>query len=270
MNEATDRPAPNRVHGLRQRARLYRERYGRIEALEPLDRLDHSLATRVARIEQLRRMADEIDAEIKAFELEIAGIERGIEAMLGTVLPEIAARFDEAWSPTPITGYRLWAMREGKFHGVRTHWPSSRMSAECETTGNGDDIPHSDGRCGRLGCGIYAAKQASSLLEEFAPALNSSFAAGLVGLEGKVVEHERGYRGANATVLALAAIDDMHAELTADPDRIEALFDGAPIRPGTTRLPDRRSLFEAIVSYLSTEEKERNPWTSVNRNGSSK
>lgn len=261
MGERIDRDVGSRVGELRQAARTYQDRYGEIEDLLPLDRLDQALAGRLARLEQLRQVAREVNAEIRAYETEITGIERGIEAMLGDVLPRIARRFDEAWSPTPVLGYRIWAMSDDGLYGVRTRWDKPRLSATCQTTDDTNEVPHSDGRCGRLGCGIYAAKSPDALLEEFAPALKSAFAAGLIALEGKVVEHEHGYRGAEATVLAIAAVENMQAEMTADPERLERLFAGdAPVTAGLAH-PDRPSLFSAIVEFLKNEERKDDPWT---------
>lgn len=250
-----------RVGKLRGKINRYRDRYGDLEEFKPLERLDHAIAVRRARLDQLRKMAAEINSEIKAVETEVAGIERGVEALIGEVLPGIEGRYAEAWSPTPVLGYRIWAWNNGELHGVRTHWTEPRLTATCGTTHDGMEVPHSDGRCGRLGCGIYAAKKAGLLLSEFAPALRSSFAVGLIGLEGKVVEHERGYRGAAATVVALVAVDRMKAEFTTDPQRLDLLFGGAPIEESSRTLPDRPSLFEAIVEYLNEQEREHNPWT---------
>jgi hypothetical protein len=43
-----------RVQQLRPQARDYRDRYGNLEDLVPLDRLDHAIGTRLARIKHLR------------------------------------------------------------------------------------------------------------------------------------------------------------------------------------------------------------------------
>jgi hypothetical protein len=250
-----------RVGQLRGRALRYRDRYGELDDLEPLERLDRAISRRVARIDQLQRIADEVTTEIRGLEDEITGIERGIEALLGSVLPLIKDRFAEAWSPTPVLGYRLWAARKDGMYGVRQKWTMPGMTAECHTTGHGEEVPHSDGRCGRLGCGIYAAKSLRRLLEEFSPALGSSFAAGLVGLRGKVIEHEHGYRAAEASVVAIVAVDSMRAEFTADPIRLEALFTGTKIVESAQRLSDRPALFSAVVEYLTEEERKQDPWT---------
>ncbi len=259
MSDADD--LTTRVGILRGVVNSYRDRYGDLDELEPLERLDHAVAARRARLRQLHKMADEIDAEIKTVATEVTGIEKGIEALLGELLPRIERQFDEAWSPTPVLGFRLWALSNNAFHGVRTQWETPELAASCKTTRIRAEIPHSDGRCGRLGCGIYAAKSVHKLLEEFAPALSSSFAVGLVGLSGKVVEHEHGYRGAGASVVAVVAVDSMRTECTADPDRLRALFAGSGVAQDARVLPDRPSLFETIVRYLTDQERSQNPWT---------
>ena len=259
MTDADD--LTTRVGRLRGRVNRYKDRYGDLAELEPLERLDNAISARRARLIHLRRMATELDREIAAVESEVAGIERGIEALLGEVLPRIERQFDEAWSPTPVLGYRIWAWGGGEMHGVRSRWTTPTLRATCETTASGNEVPHTDGRCGRLGCGIYAAKQSQRLLTEFAPALGSSFAVGLIGLSGKVVEHEHGYRGASAEVLALVAVDRMRAEFTADPERLARLFDGAPMDPAPEPMRDRAVLFEAVVGYLEEQERMQSPWT---------
>ena len=251
----------SRVRSLRRRAHAYRDRYGDLQVLAPLDRLDHAIATRLARVEHLQRIADEVLSDIKGLELEIRGIELSVEAFLGEVLPDIARRFNEGWSPTPVLGFRLWAAGESGIRGVREHWNEPKLSAACTESSDTSEIPHTDGRCGRLGCGVYAAKDAARLLSEFSPALRSSFVVGMVGLAGKVVEHEHGYRGAEAHVIAAAAVANMSAALISDPADISNLF----ATGRSTQLPlefqDRAALFSAIVDFLAEQEKAQNPWT---------
>lgn len=259
MSEAED--LTTTVGRLRGEINTYRDRYGDLDEFKPLERLDHAIVARRARLRQLQKMAAEIDAEIRTVQTEVAGIERGVAALLGELLPRIEHRYAEAWSPTPVLGFRIWALNEGELHGVRVRWEAPSLTATCEASRADPEIPHSDGRCGRLGCGIYAAKSARRLLDEFAPALRSAFAVGLVGLSGKVVEHEHGYRGAEATVLALVVVENMRAEFTADPARLAALFDGGGMEDHPRALPDLRSLHTAIVEYLTEQERIQNPWT---------
>jgi len=250
-----------RVQRLRREANNYRDRYGDLDDLEPLDRIDRAIASRVARIKQLRQIADEVNAEIRGFELEIEGIEKGAEALLGDLLSRIARRFDEAWSPTPVLGFRLWATSESGIHGVHQQWREPTLRATCDATSNDAEVPHTDGRCGRLGCGIYAAKDAFRLLTEFAPALRSSFAVGLVGLSGKVVEHERGYRGEHAVVLAVVAIANMRAGFISEPSHLDTFFASRDIPVPLETFEDRPGLLAGAVDYLLEQERNQDQWT---------
>lgn len=259
MNETED--LSTRVGKLRGEASRYRERYGDLDELRPLERLDNAIAARRSRLKHLREIGAEIAAEITAVEVEVAGIERGIEALLGDVLPRVARQFDEAWSPSPVLGYRLWAVGNNEYHGVRTHWAAPELTATCDSSRLPTEIPHSDGRCGRLGCGIYAAKDVGRLLSEFAPALRSNFAVGLIAMTGKVVEHQYGYRGATASVVALVTVDSLQAEFTSESDQLEDLFGGDGIHPTSKKLADRSLLFDAIVEYLTEHERALDPWT---------
>jgi hypothetical protein len=198
-----------------------------------------------------------VNGEIRSFEL---GIEESAEAFLGEVLPDIARRFEEAWSPTPVLGYRIWATSDAGIHGVRQQWREPRLRATCAETSSITEIPHTDGRCGRLGCGVYAAKNAAQLLSEFAPALRSSFLVGLVGLTGKVVEHERGYRGAEATVIAVASVSNMRAAFVSEVSDLEPLFAYGDIDRPTETYSNRPALFGAILNYLADQERTQNPW----------
>lgn len=259
MSDADD--LTTRVGILRGVVNKYRDRYGDLDEFEPLERLDHAVAARHARLKQLRKMADKIGSEIQTVETELTGIQRGIEALLGQVLPRIERQFEEAWSPTPVLGFRLWALSDNEFHGVRTHWEQPQLTASCTSSSTRSEIPHSDGSCGRLGCGIYAAKSVERLLGEFAPALSSSFAVGLVGLSGKVVEHEHGYRGSKAEVFAVAAVASMRAEFTDEPQRLRQLFGDARIAEESKSLPNKSALIEAVVEYLTDQERNQSPWT---------
>ncbi len=176
-------------------------------------------------------------------------------------MPAVERRFGQAWSPTPVYGYRLWAWKDGQVHGVRERWTAPRLQATCEGNGSRIEVPHSDGRCGRLGCGVYASKDAHALLTEFAPALRSGFIVGLVALTGKLVEHERGYRAEEAEVEAMVAVDRMHAEFIAERVRIDAVFAGAGL-DDTVAVPLESDVLPTkIAHFLTEQERNRNPWT---------
>ena len=90
-------------------------------------------------------------------------------------------RIREAWSPTPVLGYRVWFVLAGAFHGAWERWEHPSLRARCLTTSTDDGVPHTDGRCGPHPCGIYAAKNVRRLLEPVN--LAAHIIAGLTAIE---------------------------------------------------------------------------------------
>jgi hypothetical protein len=182
---------------------------GRIESIE-----SDILALQVEMAEILRRSVADSEEKVR----RAAHARRQRQArQLGDV------GRNAMWSPVAVMGYRAWQWTEQGFHGVRQPWLSPRMSAVCSA---GDGLPHTDGRCAEVayGCGIYAAKSLDTLLNEIRIARGVRVAVGLVGLEGKVVEHERGYRAEIATIQALALLNRNGLHVVAGVDRLSALF----------------------------------------------
>lgn len=108
------------------------------------------------------------------------------------------------WSPTVVLGFRAWDVRR-QVWGAKRPWLTPTYWAGCVSHGAeafDDEVPHTDGRCGRPPCGVYATKTPEMLLEELESETNRT-AFGLVALSGKVVEHTAGYRAAEARVLAV-------------------------------------------------------------------
>ena len=89
------------------------------------------------------------------------------------------------WSPTAVLGYRIWTIAGGRFCGHWQIWHSPTKLATCAAEGQ---LPHTDGRCAEVafGCGVYAAKAPRPLLAGKDIRRHSSFAVGLVGLEGEL------------------------------------------------------------------------------------
>ncbi|WKZ81806.1 MAG: hypothetical protein QY307_06790 [Acidimicrobiia bacterium] len=111
---------------------------------------------------------------------------------------------EQFWSPTVVLGFRAWDVRR-QVWGAKRPWLTPTYWAGCVAHGAeafDDEVPHTDGRCGRPPCGIYATKAPEMLLEELESEANRT-AFGLVALSGKVVEHTAGYRAAEARVLAV-------------------------------------------------------------------
>ncbi|NQV07215.1 hypothetical protein HQ535_11745 [bacterium] len=137
------------------------------------------------------------------------------------------------WSPHAVPGYRMWEVRNG-LQGVYLRWDSPIYEAGClgrkgATERHDDEVPHTDGRCGRPPCGLYAAREAMDL--DF-PALVSPgtrrFAVGLVALSGKVVEHTNGYRARRAEVRALAVLGKGVVVFIDDRQTIARVFANPP------------------------------------------
>lgn len=169
------------------------------------------------------------------------------------------------WSPTPVIGYRFWRIGLHDLTGMRHKWPTSAMKAACS---EGSGVPHTDGRCSTIafGCGVYAAKDPKTLLRRHGHDTTTRFAIGAVALEGKVVEHEKGYRAERARVVLLITSDrgvmrvfDRQRAL----DRVFADPDVRDLQPPAYTAGDgeRWSYIEQISSWLKEAEKESYPWT---------
>lgn len=133
----------------------------------------------------------------------------------------------EFWSPRAVLGFRLWEMRR-RLHGAWRVWEGPFREARCvsgRTERDDGEVPHTDGRCGYPPCGIYAFKDAADLLDAFdLPGGGRRFVYGLVELSGKVVEHERGYRGQRAGVVAAAVLGRGQLVRVEGNGRLQALF----------------------------------------------
>ena len=148
----------------------------------------------------------------------------------GAIVVMGAAQYDG--TPSPVLGYRMWAIRSGLLTGVVEPWLTPSLQARCAAGRGESGLPHSDGRCGRLGCGIYAGKDIGRLISR-PPGLGGpgrpsarsdpSLAIGLVQLSGKVIEHDLGYRAERATVVAVVANHGGRVLVTSEPDGIAAL-----------------------------------------------
>ena len=196
-----------------------------------------------ARERFLRDRLAELQAEREVLQTEITGIERTLRAYLNDVICQIKEDHGYGWSPSPVLGFRMWKLSPAGFHGYREHWKSPELMAECPTTGDGTDVPHIDGKCGSPPCGIYAAKRVEDLLIEHRPWDLMESAVGLVAMTGKVVEHERGYRGEYVAVLAIALPRGPRS-----PDHRGLRRDRAP-------LPGRRPLYRLAPGVRAFEHR---------------
>ena len=165
----------------------------------------------------------ELQVEARWLSDEIDGREQSLELLLSDVIRRIGRLVEDAWSPVPVLGFRMWTLRSTGLHGAKITWSEPAIRAECLTTGDRLDLPHVDGRCGRLGCGVYATKELRPLLTAHLRPQSHGYAVGLVALNGRVVEHEFGYRAERAQISALVGVGiDAYLE-TDDPERIAAV-----------------------------------------------
>jgi hypothetical protein len=250
-----------RLDALNAIVRRYQNRYGELEGMADLAKARSAIAARHRRLGRLAEEHERIGKQMHALTSEVERIERWMEFCLEDVVARAKEVHAEGWSPSPVLGFRIWAVRSEGLFGVKMAWHSRRMKATCLTTRGGDEIPHTDGRCGRLGCGIYAAKSVDPLYREFDIAGIGDVALGLVALKGKVVEHDSGYRGAEAEVIALAASTGKHLLLTANGDRIDEVFADPTL---ITREPEteseRHRLFE-METFVEIQARRATEWT---------
>lgn len=260
MDRDFDTDTRERLTELRATVRRYQDRYGELPGLDDVARAGKTLAMRRRRLEQLSRELERIDDQMRSTASEVARIERWMEFCLRDVIARAKRDHAEGWSPTPVLGYRLWAVGDDGLHGVKMVWPGRKLTATCLSSGGKREIPHTDGRCGRLGCGVYAAKTVDPLFTEFDIAGIGDVALGLVALTGKVVEHDHGYRGAEAEVIALGASRRDHLLLTADPDRIETVFaDPTVIRSEPIVEFERQRLLE-METFVEIQARRAEGW----------
>ena len=244
-----------------------------------LDKRAAEAARVAAEVEEVDRRIESIERDIHTLQSEMVEIlrrsivdsEEKIRRAASARRRRLAVRPGDVagntmWSPVAVMGYRAWKWSETKFHGVRQPWTLSRLQAVCP---EGEGLPHTDGRCAEVayGCGIYAAKSLHLLAKEVRIVRGSRIAIGLVGLEGKVVEHERGYRAEIATALALAVVDRRGLYLIGGADPVDEVFarPGAVSRLGISPLPLSPLAVETqltISAFLEEQARRNQTWTS--------
>jgi hypothetical protein len=143
---------------LRATLRRYEDRYGKLEGMVDLTKARSALAVRQRRYDRLVAEYEAVRKDKEAMESEIDRIEEWIVFCLESVIEKAREDHAEGWSPTAVLGYRLWAVGKDGLHGVKMRWPGPTLEATCLSRGGDSEIPHTDGRCGRLGCGVYASK----------------------------------------------------------------------------------------------------------------
>lgn len=250
-----------RIAQLRAQVHRYRARYGELDGMVDLEQADRALGVRERRLEQLTTEYQRIGLRMRSLNAEVERIERWIQFCLEDVVARARQAHAEGWSPTAVLGYRLWAIGEDGMHGVKMAWRGRTMTATCLARGGSEEIPHTDGRCGRLGCGVYAAKSVDSLFRGFDVSGIGDVALGLVALTGKVVEHETGYRAAAATVVALGASHGEHLLLTDDADRIDTVFARPTLITGEPVVETHQERLLEMETYVEQAARRMSRWT---------
>lgn len=234
------------------------------EEAPAIDRMRRTIDGQRLRLERLEHEVAAVLAEIDRLEDEVRGREQALTLLLGHVVGRLERLHRDAWSPTPIAAYRLWAMRAGRLVGARNRWVRPEYVATCATHGEG--APHADGRCGRLGCGIYATKELAPLLAMHVQPDSHSYVAAVVAFTGRVVEHEQGYRGERAEVTAAFAVWPDRVLATVDAERIAALFTACDRLPSDWCEPWRAdSPFPHLIEFLTQHAEEEPAWISETR-----
>jgi hypothetical protein len=265
------------IEGLREAIAEVERNWGhRARLPEEARRLEEALITRRMaaaslqfRLEAARRTVDDLAGQMRAVDDEIAGLERGLWAVLSRTLEVVTGWGEPTWSPIPVLGYRLWVVGSGGIQGA-THfvWDRPTLTAVCARSAVGDDgdVPHTDGRCGHPPCGIYALKDPATVLRFGLPGTPGDIpmVMGLVALSGKVVEHEAGYRGQHAAVVAAALLHPGRMLASADPEWLERLFVSPSVvavepNPGWVSGP---GIYEALIGFFGEcASKEEQKWT---------
>lgn len=243
---------------MREVARL-RNRYGDDIGFAAQARLEGSMTSHRALIKLHRNRLEEIAEEVAVLERELVGYQAGLVAYLLDLIERARIEHEEGWSPVPVIGYRMWALHRDRLEGVRTVWDGPSLSAKCAAGYNDIEVPHTDGRCGRLGCGVYAAMRPDPVLESFTPGAGHGYVAGRVELTGKVVEHETGYRAQHATAVAIVAVSRNGTLATTHPTEIRALFAQPYETMNTVELRTEWTRHMTIDFLTDTQE---DPWTS--------
>lgn len=214
-----------------QRLEIYRQRYSIEDRLTAITSLEKSLGRRqmrsaalARRLDELQRQVAEVRSELAAVDAEILGSRRAGALLIEEILDRVQLDMGEAWSPTPVAGFRVWRIEGNQVMGNQVPWQSPSLESTCLREIPGEDLPHSVDRCGPPACGIYAVKELDLFPPGVARGVIHNSVVGVVAMHGKVIEHEQGYRSQRATAIAVSANDGKRRLETADAEKIEDLF----------------------------------------------
>ena len=244
---------------LRLRLRELRKRYGLRAVATPRDRLTTAVSRRRYQLLEVRKQIIELEQRARVIESELEGFGKGMAALVIDEIADYERDFPEAWSPSPVMGYRVWTIEQNELVGARFVWDTPVFEATCEGNPLSDEVPHTDERCGRLGCGVYATKQLDDLLGVHVQESTRNYLAGLVALGGKVVEHEHGYRAARAEVVSAALIGLNREVFSSDPEVLAGIFaDPGDVLSSDSSHTIAKPLLSRITDHLTKRKEE--PW----------
>lgn len=250
-----------------QRLEVYRQRYTIEHRLAPIVSLEKSLSRREMKSAALARRLDQLEGQIGQVRSELAAVEAEIEGsrqagalLIEEILDQVQIELGETWSPSPMRGFRVWRIDDGRVMGNQVPWDSPTLTSRCLRELPGDDLPHPVDRCGPPACGIYAVKHLDMFPPGVAGGVIHNSVVGVVAMQGKVVEHEDGYRAQKATAIALSANDGRRRLLTADPGEIETLFSD-PAGALSHAEPMRSTADSPTREFLESVQAKENPWT---------
>jgi hypothetical protein len=245
---------------------IYRQRYRIEERLGPLHHLEKSIKRRRVRTAGLSRAIEALEHELERARTELHAVETEIEGtkaagalLISEIIDRVREDMGEAWSPMAVRGFRVWRIEDGSVMGNQVHWPKPSLSSVCLRDIPGDDVPHAVDRCGPPACGIYAVKHLTMFPDDVAAGRITSSMVGVVAMSGKVVEHEKGYRAAQARVVAAVANCEGRMLMTDSPRHLSELFEN-PVR-ATTEWGERAASETAIRDFLESSRRKEERWT---------
>lgn len=250
-----------------QRLKVYRQRYSIEDRLDAIASLEKSMGRRrmksaalARRLEELQKQIAQIRSELSAVDSEIEESRRAGALLIEEILDKVQIEMGEAWSPAPVTGFRVWRIEGNQVLGNQLPWTSPTLESMCLREIPGEDLPHPVERCGPPACGIYAVKDLDMFPPDVAGGEIRRSVVGLVAMSGKVIEHEEGYRARTATAVAVSANDGEHRLLTTDRASIEDLFNN----PGQT-LAKAPTIGDPDVTetreFLESAQAKEDTWT---------
>ena len=237
------------------------ERYGIEELPVELERLRSKSRRKQARRRFVKSQISELEAEVRVLASELSGIDVALDLLAGATAQSIRSIHSEAWSPVPVLAFRVWKCSSRGLFGLVQQWESPRLVAYCSRRGTTREVPHTDGGCPHPSCGIYAAKNLARLLAAHERPGRTSLAVGLVALSGKVVEHEHGYRGAVAEVLALAYPSADGLQMSHRREEIQTVFRQGCQEQTVSPEHETEAAVDRIVRYLTEQRERRENWT---------